>query len=168
MEKDYCTPINMAGLDGDRYGIYRDGTVINFETHREISYIDKDGVRMVDLHGYKKRISCSIAKLLALIYLKKTDDDIAKKRDRVILIDNSKKLSADNIRWANKLEQKLINELEETEKTNLDFVIPICKLLERGYTVDEICDVLHFSNKLYAHNIKNRRIHKDLSKKYKW
>lgn len=90
-------------------------------------------------------------------------------RDSAILIDPNKKINADNIKWVNKFEKKLINDIRSNEIIyNSDYVVPICKLLERGYDVDEICYVLQFKNRLYVSNIKNRRIHKDISKKYKF
>lgn len=50
----------------------------------------------------------------------------------------------------------------------IDYVIPICKMLQKGYGVDKICEVLKYKNKLFISNIKNRRIYKNISKDYEW
>lgn len=164
--------IGIEGIDGERYGLYPDGTVVNLEIPMVLSPYIKRGGRVVDLHGFKKVVSMPIMKLVAMTYVEKTFDDCIRLRNRVILIDDTKKIHANNIMWVNALEQKLIKELKEIEnRENKDYVVPICKMLERGYDADEICHVLGvfgFTNKLYIANIKNRRIYKDISKKYKW
>lgn len=168
-KKDYCTPIIYKGIDPDRYGIYKDGTIINFETKYELKPYIWRGDKTVRLYGFDKCFTFSVMKLLALVYIKKTDEDIKRKRTSVRLIDPDKKVCVDNIIWTNKLELMITKELHKNQELQpSDYVIPICKLLEKDYSVDEICRVLNFNNKLYVHNIKNRRIYKDISKKYKW
>lgn len=163
------TPISMDGIDGDRYGIYRDGTVVNLEIPMTMHSYYKRGVKVIELSGFKRKIEIPIIKLLAMVYVPKSALDEKRNRDCAILIDPNKKINADNIKWVNKFEKKLINEIRSNEKIyNSDYAVPICKLLERGYDVDEICSVLQFKNRLYVSNIKNRRIHKDISKKYKF
>lgn len=170
---EYWKPIdNIEGIDGERYGIYPDGTVVNLEIPLVLSPYMKRGGKVVDLHGFKKVVTVPIMKLIAMMYVEKTQDDCIRLRDRVILIDDNKKVHANNLMWVNVLEQKIIKELKAIEnKENKDYVVPICKMLERGYDADDICYVLGifgFSNRLYIANIKNRRIYKDISKKYKW
>lgn len=167
---DYCIPISYPGIDSGKYGIYRDGTVVNFYTKNVLKAYSRKGEKVVDLHGYTKITQAPIAKLLAMVYIKKSKEDIERERNCVVLKDKNVKVCIKNIKWANKLERKIILELQskEGELTNTDYIIPICKLLAKGYDVDEISRVLDFSNKLYIYNIKNRRIHKDISKKYKW
>lgn len=170
---EHWKPITgIDGIDGDRYGLYPDGTIVNLEIPMVLSPYMKRGGRVVDLHGFKKVVTMPVIKLVARIYVERTFDDNIRLRDRVILIDDEKKIHADNIMWVNSLEQKLINELKAIDnKENKDYVVPICKMLARGYDADEICHVLSvfgFTNRLYIANIKNRRIYKDISKKYKW
>lgn len=165
--KDYYIPISMEGLPGDRYGIYRDGTVVNLEIPMTLGYFYKRGVKMVELRGFKKKIQIPLIKLLAKIYVPKTEDDTKRKREYAILIDPTKGINADNVKWVNVLEKKLIEELREIENpVSRDYVIPICKLLQKGYSPKEVSEVLGFDNMLFIHNIKNRRIFKDFSKKY--
>lgn len=165
--KDYYIPISMEGLPGDRYGIYRDGTVVNLEIPMTLGYFYKRGVKMVELSGFKKKFQMPIIKLLAKVYVQKTEDDIKRKREEAILIDPKKSITADNVRWVNVLERKLIYELWEIENpVPRNYVIPICKLLQKGYTPKEISNILRFDNMLFIYNIKNRRIFKDFSKKY--
>ena len=162
-------PISMNGIDGERYGLYKDGTVVNLEIPMTMASYYKRGVRVIELSGFKHKIEIPIIKLLAMVYVPKSALDEKRNRKYAILIDQNGKLHADNIRWVNNIEKKLINELRAIDKVeNIDYVVPVCKLLERGYEVDEICDLLQFTNRLYVYNIKNRRIHKDLSKKYKF
>ena len=86
-----------------------------------------------------------------MVYVPKSALDEKRNRDSAILIDPNKKINADNIKWVNKFEKKLINDIRSKEKVyNSDYVVPICKLLERGYDVDEICYVLQFKNRLYV------------------
>lgn len=164
-----CTPISMEGIDGDRYGIYKDGTVVNLEIPMTMHPYFKRGKMVIELSGFKRKIEIPIIKLLAMVYVPKSALDEKRERNYAILIDPNGKVNADNIKWVNKIEKKLINEIREKDKVyNGDYVIPICKLLERGYDVDEICNVFQFKNRLYVFNIKNRRIYKGISKKYKF
>lgn len=164
-----CTPISIYGVDGDRYGIYKDGTVVNLEIPMTMKSYMKRGVRVIDLTGFKGRLEIPVIKLLAMVYVPKSALDQKRERDYAILIDPNGKLNADNIRWVNTLEKKLITEVRSySEKDNIHYVIPICKLLEREYEVDEICDLLDFHNRLFIYNIRNRRIYKEMSKKYKF
>lgn len=163
------SPISMEDIDGDRYGIYRDGTVVNLEIPMTMHSYCKRGKMVIELTGFKRKIEIPIIKLLAIVYVPKSALDEKRERNYAILIDPDGKLNADNIKWVNKIEKKLISEIREKDKVyNSDYVVPICKLLERGYDVDEICTVLQFKNRLYVSNIKNRRIYKDISKKYKF
>lgn len=160
---------NIEGIDGDRYGVYPDGTVVNLEIPLVLSPYMKRGGKVVDLHGFNKTVTIPIIKLIAMFFVPRTEEDLLRQRDRVMLKDPNSKIHANNIIWVNRIEQKLLKELNEIEnKVNSDYVVPICKLLERDYDIDEICRVLKFTNRLYVANIKNRRIYKDISKKYKW
>lgn len=168
-EIDYCMPIVYDGIETGKYGIYKDGTVVNFDTKYALTAYMKNGGKVVDLYGYKKVTQAPITKLLAMVYVKKTEKDIERKRTHVTLIDPTKKATGDNVKWVNKLELDILNKLREKEElSNVDYVVPICRLLSKGYDVDEIREVLGFDNKLYIHNIKNRRIHKEITKDYKW
>lgn len=168
-EIDYCIPISYEGIYSETYGMYKDGTVVNLATKYTLTSYKKKGERVVDLHGHNKVTTIPIMKLLAHVYVKKTEEDIKRKRTHVTLIDPNEKVTAKNVMWVSKTELLIINELRSKEKlSNSDYVVPICKLLEKGYDAEEICRVLRFDNKLYIYNIKKRRIHKEISKKYKW
>lgn len=162
-------PIKLENLEGNSYGIYRDGTVVNLDIPMVMHPYIRRGEMVVSLTGYNHKITMCVAKLLATVFIPKTENDIEKKRDNVILKDPNKRLHSTNIRWVSTYEKKLINELREKEnKCKFDYVIPICKLLEKGYNPKEICEVLEFGDLLYIWNIKKRRIYKKISKKYKF
>ena len=162
-------PIKLENLEGNSYGIYRDGTVVNLDIPMVMHPYMRRGEMVVSLTGYNHKITMCVAKLIAIVFIPKTKDDIEKKRDNVILKNPDKKLHSTNIKWVSTYEKKLINELREKEnKSKLDYVIPVCKLLEKGYNPKEICEVLEFEDLLYIWNMKNRRIQKKISKKYKF
>lgn len=105
------TPISMDGIDGDRYGIYRDGTVVNLEIPMTMHSYYKRGVKVIELSGFKRKIEIPIIKLLAMVYVPKSALDEKRNRDSAILIDPNKKINTDNIKWVNKFEKKLINDI---------------------------------------------------------
>lgn len=165
---------NIDGIYGDRYGIYPDGTVVNLEIPLVLTPYKKRGVMVVDLHGFKKTVTMPIMKLVALFYLPKSEDDCIRLRSEVIKKDENGPMHVSNLKWVSKYEKRVIKELRDIpeitgkEITTKDYVIPICRLLARGYDPDEVCYTLDFSNRLFVCNIMNRRIYKDISKKYKW
>lgn len=68
-------------------------------------------------------------------------------------------------------EEDLFSTIKGKTKEELkpvDYVIPICKMLQKGYDINKICEVLKYNNKLFISNIKNRRIYKNISKDYTW
>ena len=50
------TPISMDGIDGDRYGIYRDGTVVNLEIPMTMHSYYKRGVKVIELSGLNVKL----------------------------------------------------------------------------------------------------------------
>ena len=86
------TPISMDGIDGDRYGIYRDGTVVNLEIPMTMHSYYKRAVKVIELSGFKRKIEIPIIKLLAMVYVPKSALDEKRNRDSAILIDPNKKL----------------------------------------------------------------------------
>ena len=161
--------INIPFIPKNKYGIYTDGSVINLYTKCILSSFKREEELYVNLFGFYGRTARPIALLLAKTYLPQTEEDIKFKRDKADVIDFDRPPKIDNVRWVSSFEKTLIKQMKKNRPTcSRDYVEYFCKLFKHGYTVSEACEFLRFKNKLYAHNIRNRRIYSDISAKYKW
>lgn len=171
MEKIGCRYIKIGDpeIPDNKYGIYPDGSVINLETKTIISSFMRENEPYINLFGQYKRTARPVAFLLAKAYLPQTEEDIRMNRNKADVIDIHKLPKINNIRWVSSLEKTIIKRMKKNPPTcNKDYVEHFCELFKHGYSVSEACKFLGFKNKLYAYNIRNRRIYSYISSKYKW
>lgn len=167
--------VNLDKVNKKRYKITKDGVV--YDTKIKVilkSYWSGNGYRYVFLEDKTgKRFGVSLHRLMALMFIPKTKSDYIHNRKYVHFKDfNHDNITLDNMEWLNKSELQAKTDIYyDNPRSNKDFAPYICRMLEKGYDEEEICELFNLSKSRFISvidRIYRKRLYKDISKKYKF
>ena len=168
--------LDYPGVKKNHYYIYSDGKVEIIETgKKKKAHKSGNGYYYYSLYtgADSKHITIGVARLVAIHFLERTNDDQIHNRWYVHIKDfNRKNVDVSNLVWVNGSELNiLVNMYYDNPKNNKDFAEYVCKLLEKDYDPDEICTILGLSRQRWCSIIAKMyrgQIYKDIVKKYKF
>lgn len=168
--------IKLDKVENKRYKITKDGSII--DTKRKVKlkgYWSGNGYLYVSLvNKYtNKDFGISLHRLMALTFIPKTTSDEIHNRKYVHFKDfNHSNITLDNMEWLNKVELQAKTDIfYNNPKSNRDYAPYICRMLEKGYDEEEICDLLNLSKSRFMSvidRIYKKRLYKEISKKYRF
>lgn len=169
--------LEYPGVKENCYYITSDGIVSNIETGKiKKKQLNGNGYEYVSLapkDQSENSISVSIHRLLAVNFIKKTEDDIKYNRCFVHFKDfNRANTKLSNLIWVSGIELRVLTDAYyDSPRSKKDYAEYICKLLSKGYEAEDICKLFGFSKIAWCPiigKIKKKQIYKDITKKYKF
>lgn len=168
--------LEYPGVKKNHYYIYSDGEVEIIDTgKKKKTYKSGNGYYYHSLYTGKdqKTISVAVHRLVALNFLPRTDEDIIHERLFVHIKNfNRKKVDVSNLVWVNGSELRILTDMYyDNPRNTKDFADYICKLLEKNYDPEEICDILGLPRQRWCPiiaKIYKKQIYKDITKKYRF
>jgi hypothetical protein len=165
--------INLPNIQ-PRYSVNSMGSI--YDTYDGVLVISEEYRNNIVANLINKRnkvVRKRVDEIVAATFIPKSDKDISLNRTIPYHIDGYKTNNrASNLRWATKLEATIMDSIRCINLTTSKELAPhICKLLEAGYTEEDLCYVIGKLLKEYRliiRNIKNHRIFKDISSHYNW
>lgn len=168
--------LEYPGVKKNHYYIYSDGKVEIIETGKKKKiYKSGNGYYYYSLYtGEDNRtITISVHRLVAINFLPRTDDDELHDRWYVHIKNfNRKRLDVSNLVWVNAYELRILTDIYyDNPRNTKDFANYVCKLLEKNYDAEEICDILGLPRQRWCPiigKIYKKQIYKDITKKYRF
>lgn len=138
------------GLREHSYKIYEDGSIYSTANKMWIKpYPDRKGYLTFSawIDGKDSRIRLNRA--LAMMFIPKTESDIARNRDIVHFVDyDITNYSLSNLKWVSTLEMHILNDIrnQNIKKTPTDCRDYILRLAKEGYSAKEIVYALELKS----------------------
>lgn len=134
------------GMKDHMYRIYEDGSIYSTKTKIFINpYMDSNCYLVFTAWIGGRQHTIRLNRCLAMMFNPKTKNDIARGRDIVHFVDfDINNYSLSNLKWVNPLELSILNDIRNsnakcTPTARSKYII---KLATKGYSADEIIDVL--------------------------
>lgn len=168
--------LEYANVKKDYYYLYENGDVEIISTgKKKKKWINGENYAYASLCTGEGNTSVSVSlhRLVALHFIPRTDDDIARNRIFVHFKDfNKKHIDIYNLMWVNAQELRVLTDMYyDNPRNTKDYAKYICELLSKGYESEDICSILGLSKQKFSPiiaKIYRRSIYKDISKKYKF
>lgn len=173
-EKD-AKIINLNWVRKNTYILCRNGDIYRISNNKKVRIsINGNGYAYVSLLTNSKKAneyrSISLHRLMALMFISRSKNDISLGRDYVHFKDFDKtNISISNLEWVNPFELNIKIASRYNDDSDVrECLDTICKCLEKGYSPKEVCDLVGLKRrsapmigKIYRH-----QAFKDMTKRY--
>lgn len=177
MKRKEAKIINVSWVRKNTYIIYPNGDIYRIADNRKVkSSINGNGYKYVSLLTNKKKTneykSISLHRLMALVFIPRSKDDIKMNRVNVHFKDFDKdNITISNLEWLSSFELniKILSRYNDDCDVR-ECLDTICKCLEKGYAPKEVCDLVGLRRRAtpMIGKIYHRQAFKDMTRKYKF